>query len=810
MQSGLQHIAAASSSRVWIWDTLKDEPSVHFDPSVGTIQSVVWNHNSQVLASAGDSGNISLNLLNGTLVDVLPHDEDRKPILQEELKAVGFSSTSRYMYSGGSLGVIKLWDLKRRSLQKLLKGHSAGITCASMFSNDSGVVSGSLTGEIIVHNFDEEKSEICLPARNQPRKTSVVNSVQCSSWKMGQILGAYTDGSIRLWDAASNTLEHEFPLCHFGAVQTAVYSPVNPIFMISVGLDKKIAFYDSNQKSVIQSIASPHPLRSLCFKDDGIHIAVGSSEGCVLLYDLRQTANAVNILNMQTGSPVTSLSFQSFKFAAKQPSATSSGATENSIRPNSPSASRVKSSAATPSASESGHQTAPGSSVIAKSDSSAGRVDGEKSTPKTQPSFVIPEPKIGNRQQPNPAYQSSSSNHSLESDSALSHKPKVPTGHSSMKDGPLDANDPQSSYSSSNFPIEALAQSRPKPEVSLRVSVPTTQDSVTESQSAKWAAPRSETVAPQSPANKPLISRKQGPHASPTQSPARADRKQAPQPIRSTESLTKTLQDAFPSDVPIMSPSISDLQSRSDNAKQGVSKEPGNTTSSTQRNLRPGESKAVSRSNPHDQIPSDAKSFSMSGSVSGKQDGPLSLSALRVDVHVPTSMDAEIHTSASAPVATPLVTPHSQPTNVKPQQSTTVIMGSSANMMKVSSAGLSSDSTLHLDAQDKAAKVTPYAGIPIQQMAPQVQLQQDSREDMQSGFSDLQMRLLRSIVEDAMQGYHRQTQREIQDLHLEVLRQTHMHEVALKRLAESVESRDQLLSEIDQLKAEIRRLKSLY
>lgn len=63
--------------------------------------------------SGSDDGTIALCHSTGKVLGTLPLDYQSR---NEEIKSLYFSSGSRYLCSGGTSGIVKLWDLKQRTI----------------------------------------------------------------------------------------------------------------------------------------------------------------------------------------------------------------------------------------------------------------------------------------------------------------------------------------------------------------------------------------------------------------------------------------------------------------------------------------------------------------------------------------------------------------------------------------------------------------------------------------------------------------------------------------------------------------------
>lgn len=86
----------------------------------------------------------------GLVVDVLLVEL----FMQESILALSFSNkVSRYICSGGSGQVVRIWDLQRKRCIKWLRGHSSTITGAMYNCKDEHLASISVDGDLILHNL---------------------------------------------------------------------------------------------------------------------------------------------------------------------------------------------------------------------------------------------------------------------------------------------------------------------------------------------------------------------------------------------------------------------------------------------------------------------------------------------------------------------------------------------------------------------------------------------------------------------------------------------------------------------------------
>lgn len=65
---------------------------------------------------------------------------------------ISLSSGSRYLITGGSDSILKMWDLKQSRVLRQLSSHQSPITAVTHSSNDSSFASSDAAGEVIIHN----------------------------------------------------------------------------------------------------------------------------------------------------------------------------------------------------------------------------------------------------------------------------------------------------------------------------------------------------------------------------------------------------------------------------------------------------------------------------------------------------------------------------------------------------------------------------------------------------------------------------------------------------------------------------------
>ncbi|XWS56628.1 hypothetical protein CRYUN_Cryun09bG0102500 [Craigia yunnanensis] len=312
----LELLAASGGDTVKIFD-IKLEPNdpcvLSYSPSPSfLVNSVKWNHTNLVVASAGEDKKISLWRKNGQSMGTVPvTGTDSGDNIEESILATSFSNKgSRYICSGGSGQVVRIWDLQRKRCIKWLRGHTSTITGVMYNCKDEHLASISLSGDLILHNLASgaRAAELKDPIEQ------VLRVLDYSRISRHVLVTAGDDGSIHLWDTTGRSPKVSWLKQHSAPTAGISFSPSNDKIIASVGLDKKLYTYDLGSRRPSAFISHEAPFSSLAFRDDGWTLAAGTSNGRVVFYDIRGKLQPFTVLRAFSSSEaVSSLCWQRSK-----------------------------------------------------------------------------------------------------------------------------------------------------------------------------------------------------------------------------------------------------------------------------------------------------------------------------------------------------------------------------------------------------------------------------------------------------------------------------------------------------------------
>jgi hypothetical protein len=187
-----------------------------------------------------------------------------------------------YLAYASSSGFIKIWDLKTSNTGLNYKLTNNYITTLSFNNESTYLTTGTSSGEVM--NFNMLTS---TPSSHKFNSFFKLNQLKYSPI-VGNLLGSvFDDGCVRVMDMTTGDIVNNFGGYHQGPANSLSFSPINKVFLCSVGQDSRINFFDISTKKHVKTLLTDSPINSVCFFSDGQTIACGNNLGNIVLYDLR-------------------------------------------------------------------------------------------------------------------------------------------------------------------------------------------------------------------------------------------------------------------------------------------------------------------------------------------------------------------------------------------------------------------------------------------------------------------------------------------------------------------------------------------
>ncbi|KAE8887071.1 hypothetical protein PF005_g19948 [Phytophthora fragariae] len=274
------------------------------------VTCVRYNHNGRILASSSAEGGICLDVASsGELLSRFFYPGDTPA--NRRVNAVQFSSGSRFLASGGSDGFIRLWDLKTQEVMQTYNISASPVTSVAFSGyKDEYIVGGSASGAISVCDVQTAETAGFLTV-DPAHGVHKVMAIQASPHPYARhALGStYSDGSVRVWDLSTGQLTAEFVRQHEALSTALTLSPVSKVLLATGGLDGRVIFYDTLQRKELRSLDLEQPVSSLALCADGKTLAMGTTTGEILVYDLRGAITPLFSTLVHETSAVQSLHF---------------------------------------------------------------------------------------------------------------------------------------------------------------------------------------------------------------------------------------------------------------------------------------------------------------------------------------------------------------------------------------------------------------------------------------------------------------------------------------------------------------------
>jgi WD40 repeat protein len=312
-----QLASVANNLKVWTWEDGSAELALKstFRAPASPVNCAAWNHTNQVIALGGKEPKIHLvQANNGQQLSSLLLSESK--LSQFKVSAVAFSHHSRFIATSIDTPV-QMWDLKKRQIISIFTGHKQPIVSLD-FNTNSDVFAADGSGNTCLWSIKS-------PTPNNPLQT-YTDSISEASFTLtcmklslnGQyIASGFENGSVKLWETSSMSGEvYRTMTGHSNRVSALSWSPKNTRLLATVSTDEKLKLIDINAnpgaagKGICAEVNVEQRCASVSFHENGVHTAVGTMDGGIILYDWRNTRKPVFVMNCHNPFPVNALCFQ--------------------------------------------------------------------------------------------------------------------------------------------------------------------------------------------------------------------------------------------------------------------------------------------------------------------------------------------------------------------------------------------------------------------------------------------------------------------------------------------------------------------
>ncbi|KAF9365860.1 Protein nedd1 [Mortierella sp. NVP85] len=271
------------------------------------VSSLKWSPDNKMLAVEAVDGRIWLHDNRGQFQEALVDE----PVMDASGSAskrcvLSWTPKAQRLYFANHNRVMN-WDPTSQRIAETLEMPSR-IDALAINNGDILLAIAQNTGSVDVVN----RTTGVLTRLDTP-PSLVISKLEYSVFTRALMGSIGNDSTLRLWDTGPNgsaSVYHSFTTTHPAPISDMAFSPTNPYLICTAGLDKQYALYDVEKKTVAMTMKADYGLTSVAFKNENNQVAFGTVDGKVLLYDLRSHVRPIVVVDTRVDSPVTAIHFQ--------------------------------------------------------------------------------------------------------------------------------------------------------------------------------------------------------------------------------------------------------------------------------------------------------------------------------------------------------------------------------------------------------------------------------------------------------------------------------------------------------------------
>ncbi|UKZ75874.1 hypothetical protein TrVFT333_003570 [Trichoderma virens FT-333] len=275
------------------WLKVKPAVDYHWSPYLQTLEghreevlSLAFSADGRYLASGSSDRIIKIwDATTGKVQQTLKGHSD-------EVNSVAFSPDSRYLASGSRDSTIKIWDTTTGKVQQTLGGHIRQVNPVAFSPDGRYLASGSWDNTIKIWDTTTGKEQQTLKGHS-----NVVTSVAFSPPDGRYLASGSSDRIIKIWDTTMGK-EQQTLKGHSNVVTSVAFSPPDGRYLASGSWDNAIKIWDATTGKEQQTInGHDGQVRSVAFSADGRYLASGA-DLAIKIWD----ATTVALMQQQVNS----------------------------------------------------------------------------------------------------------------------------------------------------------------------------------------------------------------------------------------------------------------------------------------------------------------------------------------------------------------------------------------------------------------------------------------------------------------------------------------------------------------------------
>ncbi|CAG4946938.1 unnamed protein product [Colias eurytheme] len=194
---------------------------------------------------------------------------------------------------GTKNGEVMIWDTKNKGVTKAFPTPPTPscVNIISYNSKNTSLAASMQNGDTVIYGL-VSNIPVCTVKLNCSKSISAMKFHHESRSSLGL---ATDEGHVILRDITTNKDKALFENIHASPVSDFTFSLINRDVMLSSGYDKVMHVYDTRLQNVVSTIKTSYALTSLAINTEN-HVALGTKNGYVIIYDLRDLTMPFKIL----------------------------------------------------------------------------------------------------------------------------------------------------------------------------------------------------------------------------------------------------------------------------------------------------------------------------------------------------------------------------------------------------------------------------------------------------------------------------------------------------------------------------------
>jgi WD40 repeat protein/serine/threonine protein kinase len=281
-------VASASlDGTVQLWNTRTALPLHNLRDPDGTVLSLAFSPEGQLLATAGDGKNVKIwDTGSGNLMNALD-DQSRGDL------RVAFLPDGRRIASAGWEWVVRIWDLKTGKPIPPSSGHNWAVWGLAASPDGRHVASASVDGTVRLWDVDSGKEVAGSPLEKRAHPWCVAFSGDGR-----QLATICMDNSVKIWDTATWKLLRSLP-DPTGMPRSVAFSPDGRCLAWG-GTDFTVKVWHAANREPQILRGHTNCVRGVAFSPDGKQIASASADGTVKIWNVPPLLESTGVADNET------------------------------------------------------------------------------------------------------------------------------------------------------------------------------------------------------------------------------------------------------------------------------------------------------------------------------------------------------------------------------------------------------------------------------------------------------------------------------------------------------------------------------